>query len=151
MVVLMPISLDGIEYTFDPDLEGVPDSDKDAALNDIGEFIIDSILEYVSQSKTPVAGGSFQKKLSSKYAEREGKTNANLDLNGDMLNSLGFEIDGESLKILIKDNDQVPKSYNHNVGDTLPRRQFIPDDDQTFKSDILRGVGRIIQEYLDGN
>jgi hypothetical protein len=147
----MPISLDEIEYDFLPDLSDVPDQLKDEALNDIGEFLIDSILDYVSRSISPVNGGSFQAKLSREYAEREGKSRANLDLNGDMLDSLGFGVIGETIKIMITDKDQIPKAYNHNVGDTLPQRQFIPDDDQTFKSDILRGVNRIIAEYIDGD
>jgi hypothetical protein len=54
-----------------------------------------------------------------------------------------------SITIGIIDEDEAPKAYNHNVGDTLPKRQFIPNEDQNFKREILRGVSRIVEEYID--
>ncbi len=40
------------------------------------------------------------------------------------------------------------KSFNHNTGDTLPQREFIPSDDKTFKQPILTGIKAIIQDVL---
>jgi hypothetical protein len=148
----MPLTLDETSYTFEvPNIDAVPEDKRDALLDDIGEYLLDSILDYVGDSKSPVDGGKFKKKLSEAYAKKEGKSDANLDLNGDMLDSLQFftDVDNGAITIGIFNEDQVPKSYNHNVGDTLPQRQFIPDDDQEFKKEILRGVDRIVEEYLE--
>jgi len=146
----MPISLDDFNYTFEvPKIDKVPEDKREDALNEIAEYLLDSILDYVGSSKSPVSGGSFKKSLSPEYAKFSGKKSANLDLNGDMLNSLTFMISDESIMLGIFDEDEIPKAYNHNVGDTLPQRQFLPDEDQKFKSEILRGVGRILEDYLD--
>jgi hypothetical protein len=48
------------------------------------------------------------------------------------------------------DSDEAPKAYNHNVGDTLPQRQFIPMEDQNFKSEIMAGIDEVIEEILSG-
>jgi hypothetical protein len=67
-----------------------------------------------------------------------------------MLDSLTFEVTGTKVIIGIFDSDQAPKAYNHNTGDTLPMRQFIPTEDQTFKRDIMRGIDEIIADLLGG-
>lgn len=150
----MPLSLDETSFTFEvSDIDKVPEDRRDELLNDIGEYLVDSILDYVGDSKSPVSGGAFKKKLSDAYAKREGKSDANLDLTGSMLDSLSYDIDPDNGTIVlgIFDEKEIPKAYNHNVGDTLPKRQFLPDDDkdQNFKAEILRGVDRIIEEYLE--
>lgn len=146
------ISLDEVSYDFElPNFEDIPESIREELLTDVGNYLIESILDYVGEGKTPVAGGEFQRELSEAYARQEGKSFANLDREGDMLQTLKFNIDTEDgiITLGIFDEDQTPKAYNHNVGDTLPKRQFIPDEDELFKAEIIRGVGRIIQEYLN--
>ena len=42
---------------------------------------------------------------------------------------------------------QIPKAYNHNVGDTLPQRQFMPDEElgELFTDEIMEGVIKILK------
>lgn len=141
------------EVSFDldfPELRGLPQELVNDILNEVGDYLKVSILDYVGDSRSPVAGGKFKKSLSPEYAEREGKDNANLDQTGSMLDSLVFDISGTTLTIGIFDEDQAPKAFNHNTGDTLPRRQFIPEDGQTFKKEIMQGIDEVINELLGG-
>ena len=132
--------------------KGLDDSEKEDLKASIGEFVISEMLRYVADGTSPVSGGRAFKKLTKKYAEKEkgGDTTANLDLHGDMLGSLTFEPSSKGIKVGIFDSDQAIKSYNHNVGDTLPKRQFIPNADEDFKKDIMKGIDSIIKDYVDG-
>jgi len=148
----MAISLSEFSFDFEvPGIDEVPEELREEALNDIGEYLLDSILDYVGSSRSPVAGGEFRASLSPDYAKRAGKDRADLDLTGSMLNSLEYSYDADSgtVTLGIFEEDEIPKAYNHNVGDTLPKRQFLPEEEETFKAEIIRGVGRILSEYLE--
>ncbi len=43
------------------------------------------------------------------------------------------------------------KSFNHNTGDTLPQRQFIPKKEQKFKRDINSGIKNIIDNLSEAS
>ena len=147
----MAMSEDEVSFEMDfPELSGLPPVLVSDILNEIGDYLKVSILDYVGQAETPVSGGKFKATLSPDYAEREGKDQANLDQTGSMLDSLTFEVTGTKVIIGIFDSDQAPKAFNHNTGDTLPMRQFIPTEDQTFKRDIMRGIDEIIADLLGG-
>lgn len=145
------LSKEEVSYELELDLSDIPRSDRKAALSDIGEFIRDSILDYVGEGKSPVSGQGSFKKLNKSYADNEkaGDRLANLDLNGDMLDALTFKTNANSgtVKVGIFKKSEAIKAYNHNVGDTLPKRQFIPDEKQNFKEEIRRGIRRIIDDY----
>lgn len=147
-------------FTFKPDgIENLPSFVRNEAIEEIALFVRDSILDYVGQGKSPIAGGRYKSTLSKDYADREkaGDRLANLDLEGDMLNALDYRISGNSITVGIFDSSQAVKSYAHNTGyeghPTLANkgfiRQFIPQDDQLLKADILRGIQRIIADYED--
>lgn len=54
-----------------------------------------------------------------------GKTgHVNLTLFSDMLNSIEYDYQGDNVVIFISDSTEAAKAYNHNTGDTLPRREF---------------------------
>jgi hypothetical protein len=55
------------------------------------------------------------------------------------------------IKVGIFDKKQAVKSYNHNVGDTLPRRPFIPNAKESYDRNIMKGIDDLIQEVLDAN
>lgn len=115
----------------------------------VGDYLTEKINEYLDKSNTPVSGGSFKSSLSKEYKKKTGKTKSDLFLEGDMRSQLAFEIYRDGVEVGIFNEEEAPKAYNHNVGDTLPQRQFIPDKDQTFKKPILDGIKRIIRE-VDG-
>jgi hypothetical protein len=150
----MPISKEEVSFDYEiPNYDKVPEDRRSELLNEIGEYLVDSILDYVGEAKSPVSGGKYKSELNEKYADAKkmGDRLANLDLNGDMLQALTFDPNEEDgvLSIGVFDDAQAIKLYNHNQGDTLPRRQVIPEDDQYLKAEIIRGVKRIIQEYIE--
>lgn len=81
-----------------------------------------------------INGGKF-KKYSKKYADFKGVTQDSVDLflEGDMLNSLSYEIVDNKPKISIDGDLQTKKGYNHNVGDTLPKRPWFGLTDSEAK------------------
>lgn len=129
-------------------LSKVPTSQRTAVKNEVGEFIVDQILRSVSNATSPVEGKGAFKSLSKEYADNEkgGNRKANLELDGDMLDSLEFRTTISGVEVGIFDGDETPKAFNHNTGDTLPKRQFIPDISESFNSSIQAGVNRIIKD-----
>jgi hypothetical protein len=72
-----------------------------------------------------VNGGSFAP-YSEEYADKKGvsKDSVDLFLEGDMLDSLSYEISDSNVKIYVDGDLQVKKGYNHHVGDTLKKRPW---------------------------
>jgi hypothetical protein len=145
-------------FVFDPDIDAKADefgvklskSEKKELLNEIGDYLVTEILSYIGDTNSPVSGYGEFKKLSKTYADREklGDRTPILELNGDMLEALTFNIVDGSLKIGIFDEDQAIKSFNHNTGDTVPMRRFIPGKDEKLKKGITSYVDTIIEDYL---
>lgn len=142
-------------------LRGIPESDHDEVLREIGDFVVDSILDRVGDGKSPVEGEKF-KKLSKAYADAEkaGDRTPNLDLNGDMLDSLTFEITGENeVTVGIFDEEQAQKAFGHNTGfqghsklrSKDNKRRFIPRKSQNFNSNIRSGIKEILEEFRGSN
>lgn len=67
-----------------------------------------------------------------------------------MLDSLTYETTREGIKVGIFKSSEVPKADGHNdfSGDSkLPKRRFIPEDNQEFKATIVAGVNQILDGY----
>lgn len=148
----MPISQEEVTTALKFNLpEWVSDSDRVDILTELGDFIVNEVISYTTSGVSPVTGSAF-KKLNSKYAaaEKAGDTVANLSLHGDMLDALTYHIDASAGELIVGifDEKQAPKAYNHNVGDTLPRRPFIPNNDGKFISDIMGGARDLLDELV---
>jgi hypothetical protein len=146
----MPISQEKVTKLIDLDLpSSLSKSDGDEIKKEVGDFILVSVLDYVGDGKSPVSGRAF-KQLSKEYAEEEkgGRRLANLELDGDMLRSLTYEVTNSGIEFGIFDSTQAPKAFNHNEGDTLPKRQFIPEDKQKFVGDIEKGIREIVNRRI---
>ena len=133
----------------------MPESQKSLVLDDVGEFLVASILRKVSEGKSPVDGfGSFEK-LNKKYAKdfKSGDRTPNLELTGDLLDSLEYRTSGDGLEIGYFDNageKTLGKADGHNNfsgKSQLPTRRFIPKDDELFISSIQNEIESIISEY----
>lgn len=159
----MPLSKDRIWYDFDP-FDMFPDikvrpGQRDAAKDEIAQFVKDQVLLDVGNGRSPVEGGEWKRKLSAEYAKRkaaEGGSNfANLELTGDMLDALDVVNGrGSKLRLQVEGKEQVAKADGHNnfSGDsTLPGRHFIPnaDEDETFKARIRAGIRSILENYAE--
>ena len=150
----MPINKTEVSFTYDLDnlLEDVPDEDREDAAFDAGNAALDAVKGYMQGSSSPVKGEGKFKALSKEYKKRKrkiaGNTKANLKLFGDLDEAMEIEANENSFTISIKD-DNTEKAYNHNVGDTLPKRQFIPDEarGETFKRSVVKKIKDEIAKY----
>lgn len=150
-----------VVYKFDPfDEVGVDAPEKKRshkkALEEIAEYVRDEILQYVGEGKSPVSGGAWKRSLSPEYKklkkEISGSDFANMELYGDMLDSLEYRIKGDTIEIGWFSGEQAAKADGHNnfSGEsTLPTRQSIPKENQSFKRDIVSGMKAIAKEFID--
>ena len=85
------------------------------------------------------------KKYSKDYAAKKGVSRDSVDmfLDGDMLNSLDYELTDNGVKIKIGESE-VKKAYNHQTGDTLPKRQFFG-----LIGEEVRAISDAIKEDVD--
>ena len=130
-------------------LENVPRERRSAVKSEVGEFVVEQILQFTGSAKTSVKRGSYKATLDGEYAAREkgGNRRANLELEGDMLSSLDFTSgSGDQIEVGIFDRSQTPKAFNHTTGDTLPQRQFITSESEDFRREIESGIRAIIRE-----
>lgn len=96
----------------------------------IAQRVLDHIADRTADG-IDVDGNAFAP-YSSEYTESaefilSGKSagQVNMELTGNMLASMDVLGEGpNTITIGIADPEQAPKAYNHNVGDTLPRRAF---------------------------
>lgn len=96
--------------------------------------IAESVASYIGERTRDgldVNGKPFKKQYSEAYIESapyeafKDSNEVNLDLSGEMLNSL-YVLDaaGNSFRIGWRDAVNTAKAFNHNTGDTLPKREF---------------------------
>lgn len=149
----MPITKSKILFELDLSsrLSQIPRSKRTQAKSDAGVELLNAILADVSVSKSPVNGGRFEK-LSKEYKKikkkKTGRSIADLRLKSDMLNSLIVENSANGIRVKITDSTEKKKAFNHNTGDTLPPRKFIPDD--AFGESFRPGIIRMINNIVDG-
>jgi hypothetical protein len=136
-------------------LTGLPQSLKKKIQDDVGEFLVEQVLLSVGEAKSPVSGESFRA-LSKEYKQKKidlGGTGApNMELNGDMLDSLTYKKTGNGIELGFFD-EQAWKADGHlkfsGEENNTPKRRFLPAQGQKFKSAIEIEIERIIQERVD--
>lgn len=110
----------------------------------IGQKIIDYMEERVDDGlgygrtklKSPYSD-AYANSLNFKAAGKS-KTDVNMKLSGDMMASIDIiEVNGSKVTIGIDDPDQVPKAFNHQTGDTVPRRPFFGVTNEELKQYVL--------------
>lgn len=128
---------------------------------EIGELIRDFILENAASGKSPVKGGKWHKPLSKDYKKRKANESsagfANLELSGDLLDSLDYSVDDKgNVEIGFFDSDEAAKAYGHNtsyrghrkIKNRNIKREIIPKSDQKFAiSD--KAIQDIVDEYAN--
>lgn len=155
----MPIEKEEVSFTYDLEnlLEEVPEDDREDAATEAGELALQKVHEYMDRQISPVSGernfralkkDSAYRKLKQK---RAGNQKPNLRLSGELIESMEVDADDKSFTISVGgDESNIAKSYNHNVGDTVVKRQFLPNDkkpNQTFKRSIVKAIKETIAKY----
>ena len=147
----------------DLNLSAIKDkSDRDAAREEIAEYLKDTILDHVSRSSSPVDGVGKFVKLSDNYkkikSKESGSTSPNMELTGEMLDDFDVRFSGSSFSIgFHKDASESSKlkAENHNkftqrsLKSKVPMRQFIPLKHEEFKKGIMDDINDIINNYAD--
>ena len=142
-------------YTVEPKgIDELTKKERKELLDEIGEYLKFTILEFVGESSSPVS-------KSPDFKPKKNGDESVLDLEGDLLDSLDFKIskDATSLDIGFFEKLQAAKAFGHAsrmeghpwLENAVPRRQIIPFEDQLFKKEIRDGVDDIIQEFLNAN
>lgn len=132
------------------DLEGIPSESHDVVKKDVGEHLLNSVLDYMAEGKSPI-GGTW-KKLDIKYAKKfhDGDRTPRLELSGDMKAALGWEETDNGIIFGILDDEQAPKADGHNNlsgRSSLPLRRFIPDEGEKYRKKIMDGIDDILESY----
>jgi hypothetical protein len=108
----------------------------------LGELLVDEINGHLDRSTSPVKGGGFKKK-------KADNSSSQLFEDGDMRSQITFEEHPQGIKVGIFDSapevDRL-KSHNHNLGVTLPERQFIPEPGEVFKQTIINKMKSVVRE-----
>lgn len=132
-------------------MEGISKGKAATIKSKVADFILSEIENFTNAMTSPVTGREFRA-LSFAYGEKKrdinGSIDADLHLTGGMIGSLKTRLTDNGIELFIDDSIEILKAYNHNVGDTLPKRQFIPQDDQKFVKSIRVGVKNLIKDEL---
>lgn len=121
--------------------------DKKIIKTRVGRFLVDQIGEFLDSSKSPVSGGGYKRTKKNgqpSILSDKGTMRAHIETRDVSANILATGIFDDA-----PDKENL-KSFNHNVGDTLPQRQFIPRPKQKYKKAILSGIKDIISEVING-
>lgn len=153
-VVDSKVSSGEIYSEIDLELQGLPKKVQSDVKKRVGEYLIESTLDSISKRNSPISGASFKKSLSKEYAKYKAKNGlpplANLEFEGDLLDSLRFK-SGKDSKIRIGHfkSSEAPKADGHNnfSGDSkLPERRYLPKKDDQYKRNIISDVDDIIKQ-----
>lgn len=157
--ILVPIKKNKISYKLDLEAEfnkkNIKPSKRKALSELIGVTLIDEITQYLDKGTTPVSKGKYKRSLNKEYKEKktkEGKKGfADMQLTESMLNNLTIKPTKKDVEIKLTNSTEKKKAYNHNIGDTLPQRQWLPNDEQgeTFKRTITKKIKDIINDASD--
>ena len=108
------------------------------------DMIVAAILADSSNQRSSVTGNRWKSLTSKEYIKLKGSSTANLRLQGDMMGSLKSKRrTGDNIEVGIFKSNQQGKADGHNNLSglsALPRRQFIPDEDEEFRSGIIKEV-----------
>ncbi len=150
-----------VTYRLDIDFDGIPRGERVEAKNEIGEAVISAILDDLGGAVSPVTGGRFRR-LSKSYAavkrDESSSVIPNMELSGDMLDSLTFRRVEGGIEIGFFQAKQAEKAagHNHFTGfpkSTLPVRKSIPDEakKERFRPGIRDLVEGILRDFKDSD
>ncbi len=143
----MPVNLSEVTYTLKigdiaPEFSKLSSDEKEDVKEMVGDLLLEEIESYLDDSKSPVEGAPFKKR------KKDGE-NSQLYLTGDMRSVLEWESVDGGIKVGIFGNGETEKAYNHNVGDTVPTRRFIPLKDEQFTPAINKKIKRLVLDAIE--
>jgi len=136
--------------------DGLPKKELNKIKDEAGELLVDAILSSVGKATSPIQGESWPAltKEYKSFKQKQGAgSKANMELTGDMLDSLGFSRTKDGVKIGIT-GFQAPKADGHNNfsgKSELPRRRFLPVKGDKFKGSVEKDIKGIIADAVAKN
>lgn len=140
-------------------LNEVPDTEKGRAKREVASYLKNEVLRYLSRGISPVKGEGRFRILNPEYArlQKGGVRTANLELEGDLKDSFKVEPIEGSFLIYGHEGEQVPKADGHNQisekaiawakESEMPRRRYIPAEDQKFTDQIGDEITSILNDF----
>ena len=107
-----------------------------------GEILVEETLKDLDRSRSPVKDAPYKRK------KKDG-TLSELREDGDLWASITFEETAGGVKYGVFNDLEAPKAFNHNTGDTLPTRRFIPRNKEMPRDPIMNKVNRAVQRIRD--
>jgi len=131
----------------------VSESVKTKIQQDVGEFIVEQVLQTIGNAKSPVSGeswGRLSKDYKSKKVGEGLPGEADMENTGALKDALTFKT-GDTLKVGFF-NSEAWKADGHlkfsGADGTAPRRRFLPDEGQKFISSIQSGIDKIVADNI---
>jgi hypothetical protein len=124
-----------------PEFSKLEEASKERIQELVADELIGEIQVYLDAAKSPVSGAPYK-------TFRKDKKPSLLFEEGDLRDAIEWEPTKKGIKIGVFDKDETPKAFNHNTGDTLPTRRFIPLDDETFKRPIISKIRSLIEDEV---
>jgi len=139
------------------DVKNINRDTKKVIKDEVGELLLDLILKDTANQRSAVSGQKW-KGLSKEYKKIKSKVApgvANLELTGDMLDALDIKPYRDGIEIGVFGGEDALKAENHNkftarsLKTSLPKRQFIPKKDETFRKGIKKELVKLAKEIVD--
>jgi len=115
--------------------------EKRRAKTEAGNIIVEGINQILDRHDSPVERGQFKRN------KKDGQPSSLFEF-GDMRAQITFEeLDSDHIDVgIFSDAPEVErfKAFNHNTGDTLPKREFIASPNKRFKKEIMDRVDEAI-------
>lgn len=119
----------------------------------VGEYLVEQTLISIEKQQSPVAGQGSFKPLSKEYAkikQREvGNRRPNLEAEGTMKDELDF-VASDTLNIGVYGERAGAADGHNNLSgrSKLTKRQFLPDEGETYKRSVLTEIARIKADII---
>lgn len=132
----------------------LPEAIKTKIKNDVGDFLVESVISSVGKSQSPVAGEDWPT-LSIKYKKKKAEDGlpgkANMEYEGDMLDALEYRETKDGIELGFF-GEEAWKADGHlkfsGKDNGVPQRRFLPAEDQEFVPKIQREVEKIIADAI---
>lgn len=139
------------------ELSGLSKSARLDALEEVGEFLVEQTLVNAAESSSLVKGEKIPALTSKQYKLKKraevGNSSANLELSGEMLDSVDYKVSGETVTIGVFGDAALRADGHNNFSgkSSLPKRRIFPAEGQEYKDQVMREVRRIIADYKTSN
>lgn len=133
----------------------LPNDVKTKIKQDVGDYLIESILTSVGHAESPIDGESWpalNKEYRKKKVEAGSSPIPNMELSGDMLDSLTYKNTRDGIELGFIGTKEAWKADGHlkfsGEENNTPQRRFLPAAGQEFTSKIQQGIERIIADNI---